>query len=159
MNKILTLAIIGILLFSCSSTGQISTNNLDEKSPFKVMKSSYEKWVGGQPGVKGVMVNIEIDNPKILLDSVYFRNMKAPLSKSKSSPKETYIGHFTYPNNSNDIILDIDATKEFGNQVPDISKKIPFDLEQDEAVVSYHFKGLTKYFKISNITEDPLKMN
>lgn len=159
MNKIFIPVIIGIVLFSCGSTTSISEYNLQKKAPFKVLKSTYKNWVGGQPGVKGVLVNIEIDNPKIVLDTVYFRNMKAPLEKSKNDSNETYVGHFTFPNKSNDMILHGDAKKEFGNQVPDISKKIPFDLKQDEAIVSYKIKGLTKYFKISNLTEDTLKIN
>lgn len=150
------IAVITILiscLVSCSSVKESS----NKKPPFKITSATYNNWIGGQPGVNGVVVKVVIDNPKVTLDSVYFRNMKTEFEKTKNTSEEIYIGHFTYPNSKKDVILHSDPKKEFGNEVPDISKKIPFELNKDEAVVSYIYKGIKNYFKISNLIETTSK--
>lgn len=149
------ITVIGLLFFfSCSSAKEIAQN----QPPFKILKSTYTSWVGGQPGVKGVMVYIEIDNPEILLDTVYFRNAKSPLERAQNSKGEKYVGHFSFPEKERDLVLHSDATKEFGNQVPDISQKIPFELKSNEAVISYNYNGKINYFKIDNLIEEKKKM-
>ena len=67
--------------------------------------------------------------------------------------KTFLIGHF---NNSNrekyDIIIDADRKKEINNKPPE-TVKIPFELKENEAVISYKEDGKTKYFKIENIKQ------
>ncbi|SNR39975.1 hypothetical protein SAMN06265371_102305 [Lutibacter agarilyticus] len=142
------IAVIGLLLFiSCGSTSKISENN----PPFKVLSATYTEWLGGQPGVNGVLVSIKIDNLAIKLDSVYFRNTSALLKLNKKTT--SYNVSIVLPNTNKNLQLDIDPRKEFGNEVPDISTKIPFELNDNEAVVSYLQKGKTNYYKISSLIE------
>lgn len=142
------IAVIGLFIFmSCGSTSKISEN----KAPFKVLTSTYSKWLGGQPGVNGVKVSIKIDNSAVKLDSVYFRNSSALLKLNEKT--ETYNVSIALPNTNKNLQLDIDPRKEFGNKVPDISTKLPFELNDNEAVVSYFYKGKTNYYKISNLIE------
>ena len=142
------IAVLGLLLFiSCGSTSKISEN----KPPFKVLSATYAEWMGGQPGVNGVLVSIKIDNSAVKLDTVYFRNTSALLKLDEKTT--TYNVSIVLPNTAKNLQLDIDPRKEFGNEVPDISKKIPFELNDNEAVVSYFYKGKTNYYKISNLIE------
>lgn len=148
--KIISLGfmIVGLIgSFSCSTTKEISENN----PPFKVLKSTYSKWNGGQPGVNGMLVSIEIDNSKIELDSIYFRNIAIKLKQNKSTTNILYEGSFVLPNKN--LILDIDQKKEYGNPVPDVSQKIPFQLNKNEAVVSYSYNKRKNYYKITNLVE------
>lgn len=156
MNKLVNLGIIAILSIVFLRCGT-SKENSQKTPPFKIVKSTYNNWIGGQPGVKGVIVKVAIDNPNVTLDSIYFRNMKTALEKEKITSEEKYIGHFTYPNTKNEIILHGDPKKEFGNPVPDVSKKNPFELENNEAMVSYIYKGIKNYYKISNLIETTSK--
>jgi len=152
MNKLLKLSgltFISVLLLCCKSTQEITQNN----PPFKVLEATYsERIENGNENI--VIVNIKIDNPEIQLDSVYFRNMKSSLIGSSKNSEEKYEGHFLISNTTKDIILHSDAEKEFGNRVPDISQKIPFQLEKDQAVVSYVYKKNTMYFKIMKLTKN-----
>lgn len=142
------ITVIGLLLFiSCGSTTKI----LENKPPFKVISATYTEWLGGQPGVNGVLVSINIDNSTIKLDSVYFRNTSAILKLNEKT--STYYVSIVLPNTTKNLQLDIDPRKEFGNEVPDISTKIPFELNENEAIVSYFYKGKTNYYKILNLIE------
>jgi hypothetical protein len=49
-----------------------------------------------------------------------------------------------------DIILDVNSSKEINNTVPE-NKKLPFELNRNEAIISYSLKGKTKYFKVKSI--------
>ena len=44
-----------------------------------------------------------------------------------------------------------DPKAEYGNKVPELPKKTPFNLEDNECVISYKQDHVLKYYKISNI--------
>jgi hypothetical protein len=131
----------------------MDNSNFQTNPPFKVVKATYSKWLGGQPGVNGISINIEIDNPSIVLDVVYFKNNSTALKLDKSKSTPIYVGTIVLENTNKNYELNADAKKEYGNPVPDISQKIPFQLSENEAVVSYTFKNKTAYYKISNVKE------
>jgi len=133
----------------CSATKDISKEN----HPFKVTKATYNTWVGGQPGVRGINISIINDNPEIQLDSVFFRNMKTKLKSDKNTEPIVFIGTFIYPNTKNDYVLHKNAEKEYGNTPPNVLKNIPFEIQEDEAIVSYIFKGKTRYYKVEKLKE------
>ncbi|MFD1292945.1 hypothetical protein ACFQ5N_03760 [Lutibacter holmesii] len=140
------IAVIGLLLFfSCSSTAKISENN----PPFKVLKATYSNWKGSKPSENGFLITIKTNNSAVVLDTVFFRNTITPLIFNKEP--ETYSATIVVPNSKLDLQLDINSKNEFGNQVPHTSTKIPFDLKENEAVVSYLYKGKNYFHKISNV--------
>ncbi|REE83709.1 hypothetical protein BX611_1004 [Lutibacter oceani] len=156
MNKLVYTIVFGLLFlaFSCCSSSKIKADNkFQNNPPFKIVKAVYKNWVGGQPGVKGYLVQFEIDNPEIVLDTVYFRNMKTKLKKDFTSENNTYVGTFILPHIIKDYILHKDPKKEFGNEPPIVSENIPFVLNDNEAVISYIFNNKTAYYKVSNIIE------
>ena len=142
------IAVIGLLLFfSCGSTTKISENN----PPFKILKATYSNWAGGQPGVNGVLISLKTDNSAVILDTVFFRNTTTLLNFNEEL--STYTSSIVLPNTKRDLQLDINPKNEFGNQVPNTSTKIPFELTQNEAVVSYVYKGKNYYHRILNVIE------
>ena len=152
MNKlgIISSSIIILLTFSfCCVTKEISKGNY----PFKVINATYNTWVGGQPGVKGIKVVITIDNPETQLDSVFFRNMKTKLKQDLNSLQPVFVGVFTFPNTEKDYILHENAAKEYGNTPPNITVNTPFELKKNEAVVSYLLDNKTYYYKIDEVEE------
>ena len=73
------------------------------------------------------------------------------ISKLCSSGKTLLIGHInTLKRQNRDLILDTDVTKELKNTLPDV-KKIPFELKEDEAILSYKLGDKINYFKIEDI--------
>lgn len=152
MNKIINIGIVVIIsiLFLGCSTSKTIQDGFQSNPPFKVLEATYTKWVDDRPGINGFSINIAIDNPKVKLDTVYFRNTSAKMKLDESLLKTIYVGRLVMPNKNKNIQLNIDSKKEFGNQVPDISQKIPFQLKANEAVVRYFFNNKINYFKISN---------
>lgn len=152
MNKLASISISVVILFAfsfCNATKEATQG----KHPFKVTKATYNTWVGGRPGVKGININITIDNSEIELDTVFFRNMKTKLKRDVNSTPSIFIGVFALQNTKKDYILHEDPVKEYGNTPPNISLNIPFELKNNEAVISYFYKGNTKYYKIENVKE------
>ncbi|SNR52939.1 hypothetical protein [Lutibacter flavus] len=155
MKKLIYVLALGIfpLAFSCYGSNKINgEKELQTKPPFKIIEATYHSWVGGQPDVKGIKVNLVIDNTQIALDTIFFRNMKVKLKKDKSSSKNLYVGTFILEKKK-EFRLDIDPKKEYGNEAPDVSVKIPFQLKKNEAVVSYSYKNKRVFYKVENIIE------
>ena len=144
--------LINATLLSCSSVKQ-NDLILQNNPPFKVVKATYKSWVGGQPGIKGYQFFIEISDSKVRLDSVYFRGFKAALEKDELAKKLQYNAVIRFPREKPDLILHENPKKEYGNQPPIIPQKIPFNLNQHEAVVSYIYKNKKWYYKVAPIHE------
>ena len=119
--------------------------------PFKVIKATSNIWVGGQPGVKGYNINITIDNPEVKLETVYFRNMKSDFKVDNSVNPKVFVGVFTLPNTKNDYTAHQNSDEEYGNKAPKVDLQIPFELKENEAVVSYMKAGKISYYKIDNV--------
>ncbi len=153
MRKLLNLIIVALIPFFFSSCCASKTTICQKEAPFKVLNATYNIWDGGQPGVKGISINITIDNPTIQLDSVYFRNNKIPLRSDSKSEKLKFTGSYNLPYKNKDLIMSSNPLEEFGNKPHNIKPNIPFNLKKNEAVVSYFYKGKRNYYKIKNVTE------
>ena len=129
-----------------------------ENPPFVLGEVMSEAWVAGvEGGGSGTNLFIPVEGGKeIMLDSVYFRGQAVKPERIERDSYLVYIGRFKgRANQQEDMILHEDPKKEGGNKPPELRKKIPFDLEDDEAVVSFKDEGKTKYYKIENIKESP----
>lgn len=145
--KILSFLIIIIGFSQCASL------KFEKKPPFKITNAVYKNWVGGQPGVSGINVKITYSSAqKIQFDSIYFLNKAAKLEAKDVNKNTEVYGYFYISSLNNDIILDSDPTKEMNNPIPKI-KNFPFELKENEAVISYTIKGNTKYYKIKSLVK------
>ena len=146
-----TIKIVSILtmLFSfsqCSSTMFVSS------PPFTVEKAFYNNWVGGQPGVSGTKVEIHLkEASKFVFEALYFNGKRAKVEVAQKETLTQIIAHFsTSKRNNSNLILDLDATKELENTVPNL-EKFPFKLKENEAVLSYKKADKMLFFKIEDI--------
>lgn len=140
------------LFSSCTSAQKLQT-----ESPINNAEVYFQKWVAGvKDGGSGIDLFIPLLNklPKnVELDSVYFRGKSARLEKVEAE-NILYVGRFkTSFNQKPDIVMSSDPNEEYGNQLPILEKKSPFELKDSECVVSYKDGNGTKYFKIENIIE------
>ena len=152
MNKLITIFISGIIFLSfsfCCANKNITKDN----HPFKVTKATYNTWVGGQPGVRGIKVVITIDNPEIQLDTIFFRDKKAHLKRDNNTNPTKFVGVFTDPNTKLDYILHENPKKEYKNTPPKPLLNIPVELKENEAVVSYLYKDTIHYYLIKELEE------
>ncbi|MFV8368837.1 hypothetical protein [Flavobacterium sp. LB2R40] len=87
----------------------------------------------------------------IKLKKIYFHNQE---SKVEEITRNTFVAHFYESNKQEDLILDSNLAKEYGNKAPVIQKS-KFDLKRNEAVLEYKKENKLYFFKISNVTEKP----
>jgi hypothetical protein len=151
MKKFIGIGFITLLSFTFFGCGVSKAQN---NHPFKVLEATYAKTVGEQPDLVVTTLKIMINNPEIKLDSVYFRNHKAPLKRVESDENSVFTGSFTISNLPHDYILDSDPKQEFGNKPPVMVSKLPFEIKENEAVVSYFYKDNINYYKILEVKEE-----
>ncbi len=154
-NAIYYILILSLSMASCSSQKKIETT-----VPFSIGSASSQDWVGGvAPAGSGTLVSIEVtqmNQEEITLEQLYFRGKITPLSTeieegvmyAKADMKKK-------TRKPQDINMDADPAKEFGNKPTKAHKKdkeaFPFELQPDEAVISYKEGDKIKYFKVSGI--------
>ena len=153
MKTIKRLLLIPILAIVTMSFIQCGSAQFDKKAPVIITEAFYQDWVGGRPGSKGTLVSVKLNNPdaKIIFDSIYFNNKAVKLQSNLIKNELTLKGNFVVTTKPNDIILHADPKKEFGNSPPKLAAKIPFELAENEAVISYTINDKKRYFKVENI--------
>lgn len=153
MKQCLQLLSAGLILFGLTSCA--NGKKLQEESPVPLKQAYYTSWTGGVKGADSgytLFIPAEADT-EVQLDSVYFRGRKAVLEKSGAEPN-LYVAYFKIPSEEGkptDVVMHIDPKKEYGNKPPQLPEKIPFELEEGEAVVKYTRSGKEKYFRITGI--------
>ena len=145
----MSLMILPIIMFSFSQCS--SQKKLQDKSPIELQEVYCQSWVAGIQG-GGSGINIFIPTNSMTydhkpLDSVYFRGKSAKLQVIEDKTI-VYVGRFiTEANKNQDLIMSSDAKEEYGNEMPKGKHGNPFDLKDNECVVSYKVGSKTKYFK------------
>ncbi|WAC01114.1 hypothetical protein N7U66_13190 [Lacinutrix neustonica] len=157
MKLLKTITLSSVLLFFVLSFSQCSSSKkVLENAPVKVGEVYFQSWVGGvKGGGSGINVFIPIDErsqANFVLDSVYFRGKVAKLVTK--TDKTLFIGRFTTASNQeSDLIMTNKENGEYGNVVPSITGGFPFQLKDNECVVSYQDNSNIKYFKVENLSE------
>lgn len=153
MKKILGIGFITLTIITFFSCGASKVKAQNEH-PFKVLEATYAFTVGDQPNLAVTTLKITTNIKEIDLDSVYFRNHKAPLKLVDSTENFIFTGSFTTSTTPHDYILHSDPKQEFGNKPPVTDSKLPFELTDSEAIVSYFYKDKINYYKILEVKEE-----
>ena len=114
--------------------------------PFEISEATYSYWTGGQPGVSGITILIRYDTDKtIQFDSIYFQSKTGYIENNIHDGKDYLIGRIDTSKPATPTI------NENSDKQPD--QRFPFQLLQNEAVISYSYQNKSFYFKISNLKE------
>lgn len=127
---------------------------LEQNPPFTVTSAYFQKWVAGiKEGGSGTKVHITIKNIKedISVNEIFFRDRFLNANRHPQNI-DSYSADFK-DEARQDVIMDGNAVKESQNTPPE---KSPFNLGNNEAIISYTIKGEMHYYKISNLEEKPL---
>lgn len=144
-------------LLGCLSTKSVA-KNLKGNAKFNIVKATYFDWFGGVERAKGTTIKIIVDNQKIIVDSIYFRNQGLPVELRKLENNNLLIIANHSSMVKSDIVLHKQAQKEYGNKAP-VYNKFLFKLSQDEVVLSYFKKEKKEYLKIELIKEESKHYN
>lgn len=137
------LLIGSVLFFSACNSLKLSMN-----APFTISNASYQNWVGGQPGVSGTNISLEIENEEqVTFSNIYFRN-------------SIVVPRITTQNGQKVLIANINTSK--GQPIKELNPDkvnikqpekvdMPFQLSSNELVIGYSFKGKKYYFKVDKL--------
>jgi len=146
-----------IMLILLSGFSQCSNNQkLENTPPIDIGEVYYKKQPQAVRDLQSVMtlfLPINSENRSIELDSVYFRGQLAKLKVSNQNENLYFARFVMNSKHKNDIILSRDMGQEHQNQLPKKEQSIPFELKQNECIISYKQEGKVKYYKITNIKE------
>ena len=149
--KIISLLLItAISLTFCAMKQELQT-----EFPQEIQSAFYQKMKNGTES-SGTHFYIEFKKPlatNIKLEKIYFHNQE---SSAEEITKSTVVAHFYQRNKKEDLILDSNPEKEYGNKAPVIQKS-KFDLKPNEAILEYKKDNNTQFFKITNVIEKPLR--
>ncbi len=124
---------------------------IENNTPFTINGASYNYWVGGQPGVSGIKIIINYQtNEEVSFDKIYFQKKEGTVELYEKEGKTFVIGRINTGKKRRVIVMDIDPKQEANNQPPTITK-IPYDLEENEAMLVYTYKGKKRSYKITGI--------
>ncbi len=144
----LVLAVIGILAFTqCTCSKPVFKQN----PPFSVDNSHYQDWVGGVPGASGTSVHINLATIEegVRPDSLFFRQQTTKIDIKNAEKGHLWVANFR-TGAPRDIIMHGDPKEEYGNTAPNRNES-PFELLENEAVISYVYKEKTLYFRLINL--------
>lgn len=130
-----------IIIIASFFTNCSTAQKLQAKAPANFGDVYAHNWVAGvKGGGSGINVFIPIISKlpvDIELDSIYFQGRAGKL-EAVTGEKILYVGRFqTEMNQQKDIIMSSDSKEEFGNRVHETPQNIPFELKDNECVISY----------------------
>lgn len=143
---------LGILMIVTASFSQCSSaKDFQEKPPVELGETYYQRWIGGiEGGGAGLNIFVTAKDDAVVLDSVYFRGKAAKLETKEQAPL-LYIGRFISDiNQKKNMVINAEPTSD---EKPIKEEKIPFELKDNECIISYRDNGVSKYFKISKLVE------
>ena len=129
-----------------------------ETPPFELGNATCQEWKGGRPeSGSGLLLEIPVLSENLeqtRLQQAFFRGKITDITME--SGDKGWIAKAKFRNSKMakpDIVMDVDSKKEVGNKPPKAEEKFPFELGQNECVVSYSEGETIKYFKIEGIKE------
>ncbi|MBC9796926.1 hypothetical protein [Sinomicrobium weinanense] len=146
--------LVGIMMMSAFSQCANSRKAISQKPDgLELGEVVSEAWTMESSPESGTNLFIPVTSANgIFLDSVFYKGRRTALEKVQRGSYLVYIGRFM-DSSKPDIVMHADPRKEAGNRPPEIRKPIPFELAEDEAVVSFKEGDVVKYFKIPHVKE------
>ena len=143
-------AVLLVLLLSMSC----KTQYVETSAPFTIEEKVYFHWAGGQQGAHGTTIRIrgEQTSMNVSFSKIYFQNHEYEIAPVFTSNGFLLEGNFS-EYKPDDMILHADPVQEYGNTPPDVEKKIPFELEADEAIIVYSVNGREGFHKVTGMKE------
>jgi len=142
--KILYISLSFIFLLTIlSSCG--SNQKLQEKAPAQLGSAYFTE---NRKSLKLFIPVRAIQENRVSLDSIYFRGQKAEL---RQDPEIDGVYSAELDSGSRNFVLSSDPRDEYENKMPVVPAEIPFELNEDEAVIVFTENNKVKFYKIRGI--------
>ncbi len=131
---------IGIIATTLQCASSKEGTTFETPTSFKVKPVSFQEWYAGiKVGGAGINVFVSVVNRSqdIVIDSIYFRNLKGKLVEKNDKYQailKNKSRHYTFNNTEK-------------------SNNYPFTLTDNECAISYIENGQKKYHKITEVNE------
>jgi hypothetical protein len=138
-----------LLFFLAQNCSKAPFSNMSKSDlPAEIQEMYFQNWVGGRPEVGGgTNFVIQFKSPlpaDIQIKNVLFRGKSADF---ETKPNNQYVAYFRHTP-KNDLILEDDATKEYGNEAPDLTST------ESNAAEIFFIKDQKKYsYKVKTVVE------
>lgn len=143
MKKLNLLLFISLLFMNCAS------HPIEQQPPFKIISATSSNSIDG---MKTITINYSSEK-NIVFENIFYHKQRTKVSLKNTENKKVILGQFK--NNDlgklQNLQMEGDAKKEFGNKPTSKKEKTPFTLKNNEAIISYKEKGEVKYYKIENV--------
>lgn len=153
---------LGVLtgLAGCSSQKKLETT-----PPFTVGSATYEPWMAGSgesaAGHKVKIILTEMSEDEVALQNIYFRGQMAKVILELEH--QGIMATARFEDLKPDINMHADPQLEVGNQPPKIRESkgavFPFDIKDDEAILSYLESDKVKYVRVARVMAIPARNN
>lgn len=138
-SLIIVLTIVFSSTYQCSSSKAV-TQSFEEPSSFEVKPVVFQEWYAGiKVGGTGMNVFVPVvDKPEnVTLEKIYFRNLEGKLVEQGNK----YLALLKNP------------SPYYTFEKPEKPADYPFDLNDEECVISYKENGVLKHMKIAQVHE------
>lgn len=155
-----TLLYSAFLLTFISMVGCANKYQIEQQSALVFSESYYQRWTAGvKGGGSGINIyltlkpEVNLDAESIQVEGIYFKDF---YTKLQFYPPTKFQGAIKTKGNSKDAFELLQGGSVNKDPKEDTEKKIeiPFQLENNEAVISYKKKGVQKYVKITLVKKD-----
>jgi hypothetical protein len=145
MKIIIAFIFIGIV--SCSNSKDLELQKASETIDYVY----FQRWIAGvRGGGSGVNFHVNLKAPlekDVILEKVQFESYEASFVKISET---SYVAYLKTNGNQNDMVLDSNPEKEYGNKAPDVT------LKPNEANL-FFTKNREEFVKnIQNVKEKPM---
>lgn len=128
-------------------TGCAGNKNFQEKAPAQFQPAYFTE---DASSLQLFIPVSAIQTNRVSLDGVYFRGRKAELQTDAERPGVYYA---IFDKGKADYVMHSDPREEYGNKMHESVEKIPFDLENDEAVIVFSEDEQEKFYKLRGIQD------
>ena len=142
------------LLFGMLGLTQCKAVKFDKQPPFTIHSATYAHIVGGTPGNSTLNLILTYTTKEdVTFENVYFLNRKTKAVTEVKGNKKIIAARYntSTTQNKSDLVLHSNTVEEFNNKLPKETEKFPFQLKEDEAVISYKKNNTLYFFKVENI--------
>lgn len=154
MKRLKYLIVLFLVVTASLSFTQCKTQNIDKKIPFSISEKTYFYWVGGKKGTNGTNIKIvgSYITTNVSFSKIYFQNHEYTLVTELNDEGFILSGNYS-EFRKNDINMHQNAEKEYGNEAPKRENKIPFDIQNNEAIIVYSINGEEFYHKLTSVKQ------